>query len=402
MTSEGTFYHNSNMSGETPDIQQMTLADYEGKLAERGAESQYYSEKVDELGLSTMDRFRIYHPEPSPLMQSGVTFAHRDLESVADAIANGAPWSVVSGLNPSGPLHFGHKQVFDELLWCQQQGAEIFIPITNDESYLVGKAQTLAESRRTAYEEIIPSIIALGFDPDKTHIFVDSDYKDIYNVAIEVAREISLSRALGVFGLSNNEAGENAGTVFYRAGVQLAQILLPQYVEFGGRKPTLVPVGIDQYPYVHLARDAAKRKGLIPPAATFTKFEEGLDGKGKMSASRPEAAIFLNEDVQTAQKKIKTAYTGGSILADFQREHGGVPEICPIYQLRANHFPGNENLRNLCSNGEILCGQCKKGAMEEVADYLNDHQDNLPGARERVNEFLLKTPIDSVLEDPDL
>ena len=117
--------------------------DYIQKLAKRDEELAYYPEKMSTLELKPMDRFLNYHPNPSRLMKSGVIFAHRDLESVADAMAYDKPWSVVSGLNPSGPLHFGHKQVFDELLWLQEQGAELFIPITNDETCLVGKSKTL-------------------------------------------------------------------------------------------------------------------------------------------------------------------------------------------------------------------------------------------------------------------
>lgn len=381
-----------------PNLQEMATRDFAEKEAKRDKESIYYSGKIKELDLKTIDRFAQYHPNPSKSMKEGVTFAHRDLESVADAMANGAPWAVVSGLNPSGPLHFGHKQVFEELLWFQKQGAEVYIPITNDESYLVGKTKTLAEARKIAYEGVIPSIVAMGFDPEKTHIFVDSDYTDIYNVAIDVSRELSLNRVFGVFGFGRDEEGENPGTVFYRGGVQLAQILLPQYKEFGGAKPTLIPVGIDQYPYVLLARDVARKKDLTPPAATFTKFLEGLDGKGKMSASRPEAAIFLTDEPKVVEKKIKTSYTGGGIIADFQKEHGGIPEICPIYQLRTYHFEGNENLGNACRQGEILCGQCKKEATVETVGYLKDHQEQLNNAREIISEFILETPIKSILE----
>lgn len=395
---EGTYCQSSNMSERETTIQEIALRDYKSKITKRDAELQYYSEKMADLDLKSMARFLIYHTGPSPLMLSGVTFAHRDLESVADAMADNKPWSVVSGLNPSGPLHFGHKQVFEDLLWYQKQGAEVFIPITNDESYLVGKTKTLAESRRIAYEDVIPSIIAMGFNKDRTHIFVDSDYKDIYNAAIDVSKEISLNKVFGVFGFGKDEEGENPGTIFYRGGVQLAEILLPQYEEFGGCKPTLIPVGIDQYPYIQLARDIAKKKHFIPPAAIFTKFEEGLDGKGKMSSTRPESAIFLTDDMKTAQRKIKSSYTGGSVLADFQKEHGGIPEICPVYQLRANHFPGNEGLRAQCSNGEILCGQCKKEATVEVTNYLTSHQEKLTDAKEQIDNFLLKTPINSILE----
>lgn len=377
--------------------QEMVVHDFQEKSAKRDAELAYYPERMEALELKPMVRFLDYHPNPSRLMREGITFAHRDLESVADAMANNKPWAVVSGLNPSGSLHFGHKQVFDDLLWFQQQGAELFIPLTNDESYVVGKTKSLAESRKIAHEQVIPSIVAMGFDPKKTHLFVDSDYKDIYNVAMDVSKHLSLAKVFGVFGFGKDDEGENPGTVFYRGGVQLAQILLPQYKEFGGTKPTLIPVGIDQYPYIQLARDVAKKMGFMPPAATFTKFGEGLDGKGKMSASRAGSALFLTDTPKEAEKKIKSAYTGGSVFADFQREHGGIPEICPVFQLRTYHFKGNENLGDDCRNGEILCGQCKKEATEEVVNYLTEHQAKVVEMKDNVEEFILKTPINSIL-----
>lgn len=377
---------------------EMAFQDFAEKLAKRDKRLQYYPKKIVDFDLKTMDRFLQYSPNPSKLMKMGVTFAHRDLEIIADAMANNKSWAVVSGLNPSGPLHFGHKQVFEDLLWCQQQGAEIFIPITNDETYLVGKTKTLAESRRIAYRDVIPSIIAMGFKPDKTHIFVDSDYKDIYNVAIDVSKELTLNRIFGVFGFGKDEEGENPGTLFYRGGVQLAQILLPQYQEFGGNKPTLIPVGIDQYPYILLARDIAKKKHFTPPAAIFTKFEDGLDGKGKMSSSRPDSSLFLTDSPKEAQNKLKLAYTGGSILADFQKEYGGIPEICPIFQLRSYHFEGNEKLETQCKKGEILCSQCKKEATKEIVNYLNDHQKKITEVKDKIDEFILSTPINSILK----
>lgn len=358
----------------------------------------YYADKMGELHLDDLERFKLYHPDPSDHMREGVTFAHRDLESVSEAMASGSDWAVVSGLNPSAPLHMGHKQVFDELLWCQKQGAEIFIPLTNDESFLTGKSSSLAESREMARKEIIPGIIAMGFEAERTNIFIDSDYSDIYNFAVRVSRETSLARVYGVFGFGKDEEAENTGTMFYRAGVQLAQILLPQLAEFGGAKPTLVPVGIDQYPYVHLSRDVARKLGMIPPSAIFTKFEDGLDGKGKMSGSREASAVFLNDDEKTIKKKIKSAYTGGSLSGDFQRVHGGIPEICPIYQLRSTHFSDNENLYQDCSGGVILCGECKAGAIEEVTGFLAEHQSKVAEMdSEEAEAYQLKTPIDSIL-----
>jgi len=382
------------------DIMQIAEKEHKEKLEMVEKEKHYYLQKLKEFGLKTIERFVKYCPDPSKYMQMGITFAHKDLEIIAEAIADKKPWAVVSGLNPSGPLHFGHKAIFDELLWMQQHGADVFIPITNDESYVVGKTKSLAEARRIAYEEVIPSIIAMGFDSKKTHIYVDSDYPEIYNVAMDLSNKITLNKAFGVFGFDKKEEGENPGTMFYRAAVQVAQILLPQYEEFGGPKPTIIPVGIDQHPYILLARDIAIKKGFIPPAELITKFLPSLKNpEDKMSASIKDSCIFLTEKPEIANKKIQRAYTGGSVSAEYQRKKGGVPEICPLYALQKYHFLNIEEAKKVANDyraGKIMSGDFKKITIKYVEEYLKEHQSKLPSAKKKMDEFLLKTPIRSI------
>jgi tryptophanyl-tRNA synthetase len=361
-------------------------------------EQLFYEEKIEKGNLKSTKRFAQYHPNPPRQMLVDATFAHRDLETIAQAMADKTPWAVVSGLNPSGPLHFGHKVIFDQLLWYQQQGADVFIPITNDETYVVGKANSLKDSRRIAYEEVIPSIIAMGFDSQKTHIYVDSDYPEIYNVAMELSKHISLNKIFGVFGFDKEDEIENAGTLFYRAAVQISQILLPQYLEFGGQKPTLIPVGVDQIPYLLLARDVAKKKEFIPPAQVYSRFQFGLDGKGKMSASRPESVIFLTDSLDSARQKLKTAYTGGLSSAQTQTELGGVPQICPIAQMQTYNFLNSMKMYDDCSGGKLLCGSCKNATTQNVVEFLEDHQQKREKAKTQIDQYLLRTKINSILE----
>src|SRR3989344_2551289 len=154
--------------------------EYQEKLKLGKSIDAYYDKKLEELNLNSFKRIGSYLdeflPEKNIHMSRDIIFAHLGFEPFTTQIAEGKPFTVVSGLNPSSPLHLGHKVLFDLLLSLQKLGADIFIPITNDESYIDGKVKSLAESRKIAYEEIIPSLIAFGFDPAKTKIFVCSDY----------------------------------------------------------------------------------------------------------------------------------------------------------------------------------------------------------------------------------
>lgn len=391
--------HKSEDKKYSKEIEDLADADYNMKLEMKKKEEKYYKEKAAEVGLKSVDRLLKYLPEPSKYMKRGITFAHKDFEVIAKAIADNQPFTVVSGLSPTGPLHFGHKVIFEELLWFQKLGADIFIPVTNDEAHVVGKLISLKEARKCAYEQVIPSIIAFGFDPKKTKIFVDSDYKDIYNVAMHFSNSLNLSRIKGVFGFEDKD---NVGTLFYRGAVQLAQILLPQLEEFGGPKPTIVPVGIDQHPYILLSREIAEKRKLIPPASVYIRFLNSLKGpQHKMSASDPQSCIYLTDSPKVAEDKIKNAFTGGNTLAKRQKEIGGIPEVCSLYSLINYHFSDENEIKSLyenCSKGKIMCGDCKKKATTLVTNYLKEHQTKMKESKERINEFLLKTPIESILK----
>jgi len=55
-------------------------------------------------------------------MRRGVIFGHRDYRPVAEALRNDEPAAVLSGFMPTGDPHIGHKLVFDEIIWHQEQG----------------------------------------------------------------------------------------------------------------------------------------------------------------------------------------------------------------------------------------------------------------------------------------
>ncbi|MDD5417995.1 MAG: tryptophan--tRNA ligase [Candidatus Nanoarchaeia archaeon] len=357
-------------------------------------------EKLDEFGLERIDRVARYLPEQSRYMRRGITYAHRGFEEIAELLMNGKDITIVSGLNPSGPLHFGHLVIFNELLFFQKLGAEIFIPITNDETYVVGKSDTLSKARKNAYEQVIPSIIALGFDPKKTHIYVDSDYKDLYNFAMYISKKINYSTSRAVFGFKDED---NMGTMFYRACVQTAQILMPQLPEFGGPKHTLIPVGIDQDPYILLSRDFAKKFKMKPPAGLYMQFMKGLNGGSKMSKSIPGSAIYVTDSEKEIRNKIMNAFTGGGDTLKEHKEKGGNPEVCPIYQMYEYHFVEDDNeldeICKTCRKGTRSCGDCKKELVNKVIPFLKEHQEKRKKVTPKmIGKYLLDKELNSFLK----
>src|SRR5947209_5647476 len=95
-------------------------ADYEKKLQQKQEIETYYEDKRIEQSLDGTERIVAYLEDPGRFFYRKIFYAHKGFERIMTAIAKGETWAIVSGINPSGPLHFGHKAIFDALLWFQQ------------------------------------------------------------------------------------------------------------------------------------------------------------------------------------------------------------------------------------------------------------------------------------------
>lgn len=379
-------------------MEELCEQDRTTKLSLLRQDEDHIKEKMEEFGLESLEEVKKALPRLTPYMERDIVYSHKDFGIIAESIKTGKPWAVVSGINPSGPLHLGHLALFKENRALQELGAEVFIPISEEESFVFGKAESLKTARENAYKYVIPSIIALGYDPEKTHLLLGSDYPSIYSFAIYIAQHFTLNQIKGVFGFTDDI---NAGVVFYMGGVQMAHILLPQLEEFGGPKPTVVPVGIDQHPYIQVSRRFARRVNFIPPAEINMRFLPSLGGPGsKMSASEGSTCIYVTDSVEDAHKKIKTAYTGGSPVLKFQQEHGGIPGVCSIFGILQYHVLDSAEakaVKERCLAGEQMCRDCKKLAADGVAEILPAHQEAMKAAEDNMDRFLLKKPIRSIL-----
>jgi len=127
--------------------------------------------------------------------------------------------------------------------------------------------------------------------------------------------------------------------------------------------------------------------GLYPPSSIYHRFMTGLTG-GKMSSSVPESHIGVTDEPDEGHDKVMSAKTGGRETAEEQREKGGVPENCPVYELYAYGLAEDdehaETVYDECINGERLCGGCKREAADLTAEFLEEHGE----AREEAEDEL--------------
>ena len=94
-----------------------------------------YRKLFEEFGIESFDDVIGEVPAPHYLMRRGVIFGHRDYRAVARAMRNDEPFAALSGFMPTGDPHIGHKLVFDELIWHQQQGGDVYGLIADLEAH---------------------------------------------------------------------------------------------------------------------------------------------------------------------------------------------------------------------------------------------------------------------------
>jgi len=341
-----------------------------------------YTKVVEDFGLEEFEPDTF--PDPNRLMRRGVVFAGRDLKQIADCIKNKKPFYVLSGIMPTGDkIHFGNKQVVENIRYFQEHGAKAYILIADLEA-AAARGVTLEEGRKRALDFHIPAYVALGLDPKKTVFYFQSENKDVIHLAYEFAKKITLNEFQAIYGSADPGRIMSAVT-------QVGDILYPQLER---RIPGIIPVGIDQDPHVRLTRDIVDRvkaKKFIRPSSLYHKYTPSLDGSLKMSKSKPESCIELPEEINSVKKKIKRALTGGRESVEVQKRIGGEPEKCMIFELYKQHLIEDDaELKKIyddCKAGKLLCGEDKEHCCKLMEEFMDNFTKGVEKARKQTNEL---------------
>jgi tryptophanyl-tRNA synthetase len=284
-------------------------------------------------------------------------------------------------------IHMGHIMPWIFTKYLQDKfDSKLLFQITDDEKFLYGQERTREETKRYTYENIL-DIIAVGFDPKKTRIIVDTKHiQHLYPLATEIAKRITFSTAKAVFGFTNST---NIGMIGFPP-VQAAPCFLPSVME-GRNTPVLIPAAIDQDPYWRMTRDVADRMGYYKPAQIHSKFLPGLGMLGKMSSSKPETAIFTTDAPEVVEKKTASSFTGGQPTVSLQRQLGGNPIGCPVFWY-LRYFFDNEKQSDerllKCRSGNLLCGECKSDLAKGAVPFVTEFRKRREKAKDVVAKFM--------------
>ena len=206
-----------------------------------------YDEICEKFGLEKIDSSKL--PNPTHLHRRGIIFAHRDLDSVLNARKSGDSFGVLSGLMPSGQMHLGHKMVIDQAKWFQDLGGDVTIAVADLEAHAT-RGLSLEKCRKYAVKEYISNYAGMGLNPEKTSIYFQSERSIVQKMGFTLGTKTNLSEMEAIYGFSGNTSLAHVQSPLVQAG----DIVHPQLDEYGGLRPIVVPVGIDQDPHIRLTR----------------------------------------------------------------------------------------------------------------------------------------------------
>ena len=438
-----------------------------------------YARIRDNFGLSEVEISKI--PNPNQLHRRGIVFAHRDLDVILGCMERGDNFGVLTGLMPSGRMHLGHSMVIDQVKWFQNQGGDITVTVADLES-LATRGTSLEEGRKIALSEYIHNYAALGLDPDKTNVYFQSMRPDVQRLGFTLGKKTNLSEFEAIYGFSGSTNLAHVQAPLVQAG----DIIHPQLDDYGGLRPIVVPVGVDQDPHLRLTRGLASKTnwfniknrknggltialsiqeenakilgvspngallretrndifekikkqisrlgfadilpnpkhgtieipgatprdkhplkmellklernlggmGLMPPCSTYHRFAVGMTGD-KMSSSKPETTIFMDDSIEEMSKKVKRAHSGGQATVEEHRRLGGNCSKDVAFQYLEFFFETDdkelEEIRKNYASGRILAGEMKQLCIDKATVWLNDLSEKRDEWSGKLDDFL--------------
>lgn len=222
---------------------------------------------------------------------------------------------ILTGDRPTGKLHIGHYVgSLRERVKMQESGEyDPFIMIA-DQQALTDNARDPEKIRRSL-TEVALDYLAVGLDPAKSTLFVQSQIPALAELNLYYLNLVTVSR------LERNptvkaEIQQKNFTRSIPAGFFTYPV--SQTADITAFKANLVPVGDDQEPMLEQAREIVRTfnsiygEVLVEPEGVFPPKGQGripgLDGNAKMSKSLGNA-IYLSDDEDTLKKKVMSMYT---------------------------------------------------------------------------------------------
>lgn len=288
--------------------------------------------------------------------------------------------TILTGLRPTGNLHLGHYFGAAQN-WVKLQDEYDFYLEIADVQALTDNFNNPDKVRTNVYE-ITKDLLAIGIDPNKVHLFIQSKISEIAELTVFYSNLVTVARLERNPTVKSEIAnkkelfGNNGESITYGfLGYPVSQAA--DITAFDGE---VVPVGDDQLPLIEQCREIVRKFNSIygevfkepQQLLSETTRVRGLDGNEKMGKSLGNA-IYLVDDENTVKTKIMGAITDPNKI---KKDDPANPDVCMVYYY--HKLVNKDNLETVCSEckkGERGCVQCKKELINAMNDFLKPIQD---------------------------
>ncbi|KAL3538614.1 hypothetical protein ACH5RR_001980 [Cinchona calisaya] len=357
------------------------------EVSSKNGEKINYDKIIHQFGCQRLDKSlidrvqRLTSRPPHVFLRRGVFFAHRDLNEILDAYENGDMFYLYTGRGPSSDsLHIGHLIPFMFTKYLQDAfKVPVVIQLTDDEKFMWKDNLSVEKSKELARENA-KDIIACGFNISRTFIFSDFDYVGgkFRENSLRIGKCVTLNKVASIFGLKGED---HIGKVSFPP-VQAAPSFpssFPHLFENHQNLRCLIPCAIDQDPYFRMTRDVAPKIGYNKPSLIESTFFPALQGEsGKMSASDPNSAIYVNDTAKSIRNKIyHYAFSGGQDSIENHHKFGANLEVdIPIKYLGffLEDDEELEHIRREYGAGRMLTGEVKNRLIEVLTEIVERHR----------------------------
>lgn len=280
----------------------------------------------------------------------------------------------LTGDRPTGKLHLGH--------YVGSLATRLQLQQTHKQYIMIADAQALTDHAEDPQKikqnilEVALDYLAIGIDPSKTTIFIQSLIPPLFELTAYYLNLITWNRLKHnptvKLEIQQKGFGEEvpAGFMVYPVS-QAADITVV--------KADVVPVGDDQIPMIEQTVEIVRKfnriyktQTLVEPKAITSPIARlpGIDGKAKMSKSLNNA-IFLADLPDVLAKKVKGMYTDPGHL---RVEDPGKVEGNPVFTYLdafATDKPKVEELKAHYQRGGLGDSVVKKYLLEVLTAFLD-------------------------------
>jgi len=299
---------------------------------------------------------------------------------------------IVSGMRPTGKLHFGHYLGVIQN-WVKLQDEFDCNYFVADWHALTTKYDDTQNIRQNVID-VVADWLACGIDPEKSTIYVQSLIPEIAELNIYlsmttpqnwVERDPTLKDMAKIMDLKGNDSQVSHGLLGYPVLMSADIMMLNAH---------FVPVGIDQVAHIEITRDIARRFNNIyktdffvepQPKLTDIPLLCGLDGNKMGKSFNNDIKISDTEEITS--KKIMRGITDRSRI---KKDDAGHPDLCEVIFKYWKIFGTNEQIEDVkcqCESGIRGCADCKRylagvinekfRPIREKREYFANHPDEV-------------------------